>query len=53
MEQEQKTKQELLEIAKQLAEKHSFLKETVLDILIDIDKIEKEYLEIIKQIKSK
>ena len=49
----EKNKNELLQEAKQLADKHSELKSVVIKILDDMDKIETEYQKIIKEIKNK
>ena len=49
---EEKTKQELLIEAQQLAEKHQELKKTILKMLDDLDKIEIEYNRIVDKIKE-
>lgn len=46
-------KNELLEEARKLAEKHDQLKRLIYQMLDDLDKIELEYLEKIKKIKEK
>ncbi len=52
MEENKKSSQELMDICKSLAEKHAELKQTVLDMLDEMDKIELEYIRIIKEIKK-
>jgi len=49
---EKKTKQELLEELKVLADKHSQLKQAVEDMLDEMDKIELRYIEITEEIKK-
>lgn len=46
-------KNEMLEIAGKLAEKHAELKSVVMNILDEMDKIELEYKKIIEEIKNK
>jgi hypothetical protein len=50
---EKKNKQELLECAKKLAEKHAELKSVVINILDEMDKLELEYIKTIEEIKKK
>jgi Asp-tRNA(Asn)/Glu-tRNA(Gln) amidotransferase A subunit family amidase len=45
-------KQELLELAKKLADKHAELKEVVINMLDEMDKIELEYNKIVEEIKK-
>jgi uncharacterized coiled-coil DUF342 family protein len=52
MEDNKKTKQDLLEEAKKLAEKHAELKAVVINMLDEMDKIESEYNKIIEEIKK-
>ncbi len=49
---DKKNKQELLEEAKKLAEKHAELKSAVINMLDEMDKIELEYNKIIEEIKK-
>jgi hypothetical protein len=46
------TKKQLLEKAKEIAQKHSDLKITIEKMLDDLDNLEIEYNEIIKKIKN-
>lgn len=46
------TKQEMLERVKALADKYLGLKKTVLEMVDELDKIEKEYTELVKKIKE-
>ena len=52
MEENKKTKQELLEQSQKLAEKHTEIKSVIIGMLDEMDKIEVEYNEIIEQIKK-
>ena len=51
MELKDKSKQELLGIARELADKHKNLKETIENMLDELDLIEEEYNEVVKIIK--
>ena len=50
---ETKTKNELLELAGKLAEKHAELKSIVMNMVDEMDKIELKYNKIIDEIKKK
>jgi len=52
-EKNKKTKQELLEDAQKLTEKHAELKSVIMNMLDEMDKIELEYNKIIEEIKKK